>query len=118
MSRITVYANSTISIDGKTTGYRVRQTSTGTVVERHATYGSVLPLDLGDTVAMPSPRYALSCRECVPLSGVPNANNFDMDLLKIWDTAQRRRAVDKAIRLNYFDVIAAFDRRWASRRTT
>ena len=87
MTRITIFSNETISIDGRPTGYRVRQATTGTVVERHANNGAVPPVDLGSTVFMPSRRYALSCRDCAPLSGVANFNKFESELLEIWDAA-------------------------------
>jgi hypothetical protein len=87
MTRITIFSNDTISIDRRFTGYRVRQTPTGTVVERHAANGAVLPVDLGATITMPSRRYALSCRDCAPLSGAANFNKFESDLLEIWDAA-------------------------------
>jgi hypothetical protein len=87
MTRITIFSNETISIDGRFTGYRVRQTPTGTVVERHANNGAVPPVDLGATITMPRTRYALSCRDCAPLSGVANFNKFESDLLEIWDAA-------------------------------
>ena len=87
MNRITIFSNETISIDGRSTGYRVQQTTAGTVVERHAAHGAVLPVDLGAAITMPRTRYALSCRDCAPLSGVANLNKFESDLLEIWDAA-------------------------------
>ena len=87
MTRITIFSNETISIDGRPTGYRVRQATTGTVVERHSNNGAVPPVDLGATITMPRTRYALSCRDCAPLSGVANFNKFESELLEIWDAA-------------------------------
>ncbi len=87
MTRISIFSNETIRIDGRSTGYRVRQTTAGTAVERHAANGAVLPVDLGATIPMPRTRYALSCRDCAPLSGVANFNKFTSDLLEIWDAA-------------------------------
>ena len=87
MNRISIFSNETISIDGRPTGYRVRQATTGTVVERHSANGAVLPVDLGATITMPRTRYALSCRDCAPLSGVANFDKFASELLEIWDAA-------------------------------
>ena len=83
--RITIFTNESIYIDGRPTGYRVSQTTAGTIVERHSINGDEIPVDLGDTVPMPNTRYALSCRDCIPLSGIPNLNDFESDLLKTWD---------------------------------
>jgi hypothetical protein len=87
MRRLTIYTDGTISVGTTITGYRVHQTPDGTVVSRWANNGYPPPTYLGDVVTMPSPRYALSCWNCVPDSGVPNANDFDREFVEIWDKA-------------------------------
>ena len=85
MSRLTIYADRTITIDDKITGYYVHQTPDRTVVERWHNNGYPVPIDLGETVTLPAPRYALGTWNYAPLSGIPNLNDFNRDILAIWD---------------------------------
>jgi hypothetical protein len=85
--KITIYVDGTLSLDSLITGYCVKQTSRGTEVGRCQNNGLEPPVDVGETVTLPSPRYALSCYNVTPASGVPNVNTFKRDLLAIFNSA-------------------------------
>jgi|TARA_R110002020_G_scaffold74748_9_gene190959 hypothetical protein len=85
MNRLKIQTYHTITIDDKVTGYYVHQTPDRTVVEQWHNNRYPVPFDFGKTVTMPAPRYALGIRKYAPPSGIPNRNDFDQDMLAIWD---------------------------------
>lgn len=80
MSKVTVYSDSTISVNGTITGYCVRQTAGGTKVLAWHNNGLARPRDLGSEVALPASRYVLSTP-----AGLAH---FEADFLTAWNAAQ------------------------------
>ena len=60
MSIVIIHSDNSISVDSIITGYMALQTPSGTRVQAWANNGRPRPVDLGDEVAMPKNRYALS----------------------------------------------------------
>ena len=77
MNRITIYADNSISVDGKMPRYAVKQAPEGT---------TVYPLrEDAPAIRLPAKRYSLAAS--APNTGIPGIDQFNADFLRALDNA-------------------------------